>query len=72
MAAAYECDWCAKYFKQTQGFKGGWKKTVMIGKREFQVDLKVSGLPHLCPRCFPKFCKGFYDDLRATYKSVNE
>ena len=67
MAAAFECDWCGGHFVN-RGFKGLWKKVVMIGKREFSIDLKVSGLPHLCPKCFPKFCKGFYDDLRVTYK----
>ena len=67
MSAAYKCDWCKGYFEQ--GFKGGWKKSLMQGKKTFEIDLKVSKSPHICKKCFPKFCKLFYDDLRATYES---
>ena len=66
MAGAYECDWCGDYFKD--GFKGSWKKTLMQGKREFDVDLKVRKSPHHCKKCWPKFAKLLYDDLRLSYK----
>ena len=66
MAAAYECDRCGDYFKDS--FKGSWKKTIMHGKKEFVVELKVGKNPHHCKKCWPKFCKLLFDDLKASYK----
>ena len=66
MSAAYKCDWCKGYFEQ--GFKGGWKKTLMKGQMEFFVTLKVEKSPHICSKkCWSKFCKLLYDDLRVSY-----
>ena len=68
MAAAYKCDWCGGYFEQ--GFKGGWKKTIMHGNKQFDVELKVSKNKEQCKKCWPKFCKILFDDLKASYKST--
>ena len=66
MSAACKCDWCGDYFEH--GFKGSWKKDIILGEKQFNVDLKVSKDSDLCKKCFPKFCKVLYDDLRGTYK----
>ena len=65
MAAAYKCDWCKDFFEQ--GFKGGWKKSIMQGNKQFDVDLTVSKSRHLCKKCWPKFCKILFNDLKASY-----
>ena len=64
MAAAFQCDWCDKFFVSSDGFIGNWKQTVYKGQTKFRVVLKVSENPHVCKTCWPKFCKLLYDDLR--------
>ena len=65
MAAAYKCDWCGEYFEH--GFPGFWKKNLTQGRKQFDIDLKVSKSPHLCKKCWPKFCKLLFDDLKTSY-----
>jgi len=65
MSAAYECDDCGNLYKK--GFTGLWKKTIMQRGKQFYVDLRVSGCPHLCKKCWPKFAKSLFDDLKTSY-----
>jgi len=67
VSAACKCDWCGDFFEH--GFKGSWKKDLMSGKNQFNVDLKVSK-SDLCKKCWIKFCKILYDDLRAAYNNL--
>jgi hypothetical protein len=67
MAAAFECDWCGDLFKK--GFQGGWNKIISKGDTQFDIKLTVSKSPHLCKKCWSKWCKLFYDELRGTYVS---
>ena len=65
MSAAYKCDWCSEFYEQA--FTGLWKKTLIQGRKQFDIDLKVSKSPHLCKKCWPKFCKLLFDDLKTSY-----
>jgi hypothetical protein len=66
MSAAFECDYgCGGYYKH--GFKGSLNKIINKGDKQFDIRLKVSKSPHVCPKCWPKFCKLLYDELKGTY-----
>jgi len=64
VSAAYKCDWgCGEYFED--GFKGSRKKSITAKGKQFDIDLKVSKSPHICKKCWPKFCKFLYDELKG-------
>ena len=65
MSAAFQCDMCDDLYKH--GFKGSWEKSITVKGKQVDISLKVSKSPHHCKKCWLKFCKVLYDELRNTH-----